>query len=104
MEKTRDVLVAFVDAIPQVRRGLFLQEIEHRRRLAVTGRRSDPADAVAKRVVDGFHGARPADDLSRPRGSASCSGSRSHAFARGRGPRTYHTRYEANSRVNSTAD
>ena len=71
MEKTGDVLVALVDAIPQVRRGLLLQVVEHRGRLAVAGRRRDPADAVAKRVIDRFHDARPADDLSRPRGSAS---------------------------------
>ena len=45
--------------------------IAHRGRLAVTGGRGDPADAVAQRLIDRFHDARPADDLSRPCGRTS---------------------------------
>jgi hypothetical protein len=79
MEEAGDVLIAFIDAIPQVGDWLLLHEVQHRGRLAVAGRRRDPADAVAQRLVDCFDNARAPDDPLRPNWSFSWSGSGSHA-------------------------
>ncbi len=50
VKEAGDVLVAFVDAIPDVRCRLLLQVVEHRGGLAVAGRRRDPAGAAIQQI------------------------------------------------------
>jgi hypothetical protein len=66
-EEARDVLVAFVDAVPDVRSPGLLKIVGDRDRLAVTGRGRDPAGAGTKTAINRRQHACAANDLHRSR-------------------------------------